>query len=76
MEPAAEPAPPRFAELAEEPAYAAPPRNYIPAFTSGLQNQAEIDDNSARRPTTLFPNVGEESQPDLEKPTFLRNLHL
>jgi len=74
MEPAAAPAPPRFAELAEEPAYNPLPRDYAPEFTSGLQNQAEIDDNSTKRPTTLFPVVGEESQPDLEKPTFLRNL--
>jgi cell division protein FtsZ len=74
MEPEAAPAPPRFAELAEEPAYNLLPRDYAPEFTNGTQNQAEIDDNSARRPTTLFPNVGEESQPDLEKPTFLRNL--
>jgi cell division protein FtsZ len=76
MEPAAAPAPPRFAELAEEPAYNPLPRDYAPEFTSGLQNQAEIDDNSTKRPTTLFPVVGEESQPDLEKPTFLRNLLL
>jgi cell division protein FtsZ len=74
MEPASAPAPPRFAELAEEPAYNPLPRDYAPEFTSGLQNQAEIDDNNAKRPTSLFPDVGEESQPDLEKPTFLRNL--
>jgi cell division protein FtsZ len=76
MEAIAAPAPPRFAELAEEPAYDPQPRNYAPEFTSGLHNQVEIDDNSARRPVTLFPVVGEEAQPDLEKPTFLRNLQL
>jgi hypothetical protein len=76
MEPESAPAPPRFAELAEEPTYDPLLRDYAPEFTSGVQNQAEIDDNSARRPTTLFPDVGEESQPDLEKPTFLRNLQL
>ena len=48
MEPAANPARPKFAELSEEPAYTPPPSEYVET------------------------NV--ETQPDLEKPTFLRRL--
>jgi cell division protein FtsZ len=48
MEPEAEPARPKFAELSEEPAYTPPPSEYVET------------------------NV--ETQPDLEKPTFLRRL--
>jgi hypothetical protein len=59
MEPAAAPAPPRFAELAEEPAYTPPRREYAPAPAA-----------------SLFPETDEGMQPDLEKPTFLRNLQL
>jgi cell division protein FtsZ len=76
MEPAAAPAPPRFAELAEEPAYNPLPRDYAPEFTNGAQNQAGMEEYRAQAASTLFPDVGEESQPDLEKPTFLRNLQL
>jgi len=48
MEPAANPARPKFAELSEEPAFTPPPSEYVET------------------------NV--ETQPDLEKPTFLRRL--
>jgi len=76
MEPAAVPAPPRFAELAEEPAYAAPLRDYIPAFTHEASNRPAPEERRAQPDTTPFPEANEEAQPDLEKPTFLRNLQL
>jgi cell division protein FtsZ len=76
MEPATAPAPPRFAELAEEPAYAAPPRHYIPAFTHEASNRLAPEERRAQPDTMPFPEANEEAQPDLEKPTFLRNLQL
>jgi cell division protein FtsZ len=76
MEPAAVPAPPRFAELAEEPAYAAPPRDYAPAFTHEASNWLTPEERRAQSDTTPLPEANEEAQPDLEKPTFLRNLQL
>jgi cell division protein FtsZ len=76
MEPASAPAPPRFAELAEEPAYTPPLRDYAPAFTSGARNRPALDEHRAQPDALLFPEATEEAQPDLEKPTFLRNLRL
>jgi hypothetical protein len=70
------PAPPRFAELAEEPAYTQPPREYYPAFPGGARNRPVLDDYRAQPGSMLFPEANEEAQPDLEKPTILRNLKL
>jgi cell division protein FtsZ len=76
MEQAAMPAPPRFAELAEEPAYTPPPRAYAPAFNGGVRGRAAVEEKRMQPATSLFPETDEEMQPDLEKPTFLRNLQL
>ena len=76
MELAAMPAPPRFAELAEEPAYTPPPRAYAPAFNGGVRGRAAVEEKRMQPATSLFPETDEEMQPDLEKPTFLRNLQL
>jgi cell division protein FtsZ len=76
VEPAAAPAPPRFAELAEEPAYTPPPRAYAPAFNGGVRGRAAVEEKRMQPATSLFPETDEEMQPDLEKPTFLRNLQL
>ncbi|HME57994.1 MAG TPA: hypothetical protein VKF63_06635, partial [Terracidiphilus sp.] len=70
------PAPPRFAELAEEPAYTQSPRDYYPAYPSGARNRPAQDDYRAQPGAMLFPETNEEAQPDLEKPTILRNLQL
>jgi cell division protein FtsZ len=76
MEPAAAPAPPRFAELSEEPAYTPPPREYIPAFRNDSSNRPAPEERRAQPDAILFPEAHEDAQPDLEKPTFLRNLQL
>jgi cell division protein FtsZ len=76
MEPAAAPAPPRFAELAEKPAYTPLPRDYDPAFTGGARNRPALDEYHSQPAASLFSEANEEAQPDLEKPTFLRNLQL
>jgi cell division protein FtsZ len=76
MEPAAAPAPPRLAEIAEEPAYTPPPRQYYPTFTNGERGPAALDENRAGPDAMLFPSTEEDTLPDLERPTFLRNLRL
>ena len=76
MEPSAAPAPPRFAELAEEPVFTPLPREYVPAFTGRMRGPAAPDENQTQPGSMLFPETDEETQPDLERPTFLRNLRL
>jgi cell division protein FtsZ len=73
-EPADAPAPPRFAELCEEPAYTLLPRDYASGFSGGVRRPVMTDDFSAQPAATLLAEAGEEDQPDLDKPTFLRRL--
>ncbi len=74
MEQSAAPAPPRFAELSEEPAYTLLPRDYASAFTGGMSNPAGLDGSRAQPALSLDTEASEEEQPDLEKPAFLRRL--
>jgi cell division protein FtsZ len=74
LEPSAAPAPPKFAELAEEPAFTPLPMDYAPAFSSRARGLASMEENRMQPAAMLFPETGEEMEPDLEKPTFLRNL--
>jgi cell division protein FtsZ len=76
MEPVAAPAPPKFAELAEEPAYTPLPMDYAPSFSSRVRGPAAMEENRLQPAAKLFPETDEGMEPDLEKPTFLRNLQL
>jgi cell division protein FtsZ len=77
MEAAAAPAPPRLAEIVVEPAYAPQPREYTPDLNSGVRGPAAPEEYRSQPDGRLFPSIEEEeAQPDLEKPTFLRNLRL
>jgi cell division protein FtsZ len=76
MEPEVAPAPPRFAELCEEPAYTLLPRDYASGFAGGARRPVMVDDYSAQPAATLLAETNEEDQPDLDKPTFLRRLKL
>ncbi len=71
MEPASAPAPPRFAELSEEPAYTRLLRDYAPEF-AGLRSPAIMDEYRAQPAAMLVADDEEENQPDLDKPTFMR----
>ena len=76
-EAAAAPAPPKLAEMAEEPAYTPQPREYTPAMNSEMRGPAAPEEFRGQPEAQLFPSIEEEeAQPDLEKPTFLRNLRL
>ena len=76
LEAAAAPAPPKFAELAEEPAYTPLPIEYAPALSSRVRVRQALEENRMQPAEMLFPDTDEDLQPDLEKPTFLRNLQL
>ena len=70
----ASPAPPKFAELSEEPAYTLLPRDYASDFAGGVRSPALMDDYRAQPAATVLAEADEEEQPDLDKPTFLRRL--
>jgi cell division protein FtsZ len=63
---------PKFAELAEEPSYTPLPRDYASDFGSGVRASAESEEHRAQPATALFTESNEESQRDLDTPTFLR----
>lgn len=75
-EPEASPAPPRFAELSEEPAHTSLPRDYASDFAGGVRGPAMMDDYRAQPAAALLAEADEDEQQDLEKPTFLRRLRL
>ncbi|MFP5237083.1 MAG: cell division protein FtsZ [Acidobacteriota bacterium] len=61
------PARPRFAELAEEPAYTPLPRDYASDLGNGVRPAAEPV-------AALFTDKSEEAERDLEVPAFMRRL--
>lgn len=76
VEPEASPAPPRFAELCEEPAYTLLPRDYASEFAGGMRSSAMIDEYRPQPAAMFVAEADEEDQPDLDKPTFMRRLRL
>jgi cell division protein FtsZ len=66
---AAAPARPQFAELSEEPAYTPLSEDDASELGNGLRAPAEERIQPA---AALFSEPGEEAQPDLETPAFLR----
>jgi cell division protein FtsZ len=70
----AAPAPPKFAELSEEPAYTPLHRDYASPFSSGVRGPAALEEYHAQPAATIISEADEEVQPDLEKPAFLRRL--
>jgi cell division protein FtsZ len=70
----AAPAPPKFAELSEAPAYTPLPRDYASAFSSGVCSPGALDECRAQSTVALISEADEDAQPDLEKPAFLRRL--
>jgi len=65
---------PQFAEMSEEPSYTPLPRDYAADFGSGTQGAESVDVQMAVPAQTLFQGGEEESQRDLDTPTFLRRL--
>jgi len=70
------PAPPRFAEMSEEPSYTPLPRDYASDFASSVRSPApraaqQFDDV---HPQPEFAETSEESERDLDVPAFMRRL--
>ena len=65
---------PQFAEMSEEPAYNPLPRDYASDFGSAVRGEAEVEENIPQPAPALFQGAEEESQRDLDTPTFLRRL--
>jgi hypothetical protein len=74
MEPVAAPAPPKFAELSEEPAYTPLPRDYASDFGSGVRSPAALDEHCAQPAVTRLSEADEEAQRDLDTPAFMRRI--
>ena len=65
---------PQFAEMSEESAYTPLPRDYAGDFGSSAQGEVATEDRLAQPTPALFQGPEEESQRDLDTPTFLRRL--
>jgi cell division protein FtsZ len=65
---------PQFAELSEEPTYTPLPRDYASDFSNGALGAAATAEPQTQSNPGLFPEANEESQRDLDTPTFLRRL--
>jgi cell division protein FtsZ len=66
---------PQFAEMAEEPVYTPLPRDYASDFVGGVRRDAEVVQERAQPVAALVPEADdEETQRDLDTPTFLRRL--
>ncbi len=69
---------PRFAEMADEPAYTPLPRDYASDFGSAVRIQEArgeargLEEDRSQPPATLFPEPDETPQPDLDVPAFMR----
>jgi hypothetical protein len=74
LEPAATPARPQFADLAEAPAYAAQSWDHGPEIGSDARGPAAVSNHPAPPAASLFTEPGEEAQRDLDTPTFMRRL--
>jgi hypothetical protein len=69
---AAQPARPKFAELAEEPACTPLPGEYAPERRSGVRGSAAFDEFRSQPAAGEFSETGEEAERDLDTPAFMR----
>ena len=74
MELVATPARPKFDEMSEDPAFTPLPRDYASDFGSSVRPPAELDESRDQPRAALFAESGEEGQPDLDTPAFMRRL--
>jgi cell division protein FtsZ len=74
MEPAGVPARPKFAELAEAPAYTPQPRGYSSDFGGGERGPAALDEGRVQTAVKESSETSEEEQRDLDTPAFMRRI--
>jgi hypothetical protein len=65
---------PKFAELAEEPAYAHPPRDYASDFGNGVRTPPSADELTIQPTVSPLSNPVDEPERDLDVPAFMRRL--
>jgi cell division protein FtsZ len=65
---------PKFAELAEEPAYTLLPKEYASGGFGSSSHAAVAVEERVGQPPTLFPEGEEDAQRDLDVPAFMRRL--
>jgi cell division protein FtsZ len=65
---------PQFGEMSEEAAYTPLPRDYSADFGNTVRVSAEAEEQDAAPATTLFSPAGEDAQPDLDVPAFMRRV--
>jgi hypothetical protein len=65
---------PKFAELAEEPAYTLLPKEYAAGGFGNGMHAASVVDERVAEPAALFPGTEEDEQRDLDVPAFMRRL--
>jgi cell division protein FtsZ len=65
---------PKFAELAEEPAYTLLPKDYSAGGFGNGSHAAVAVEERAGQPAALFPETNEDEQRDLDVPAFMRRL--
>ncbi|MGA8042107.1 MAG: cell division protein FtsZ [Terracidiphilus sp.] len=68
------PARPKFAELAEEPAYTPLPRDYAADMSDAVQGAPLVDAQPAKPNSSLFAESSQESERDLDVPAFMRRI--
>ena len=74
VQPVSAPARPKFAELAEEPAFVPLPRDYASDFGNGVQVPAELEEQNIKQAVSPFATPAEEPDRDLDVPAFMRRL--
>ena len=67
---------PKFAELAEEPVYAAPQRKYGEEYAHEARGPVAVEELRMQAPAGGYAESDEETQRLLDTPTFLRRLRL
>jgi cell division protein FtsZ len=66
------PAPPKFEELAAEPAFTPLPRDYAADFYGNLRSPAAMEEHRIPAEPSLFNEPSEEVERDLDVPAFMR----
>jgi cell division protein FtsZ len=74
VQPVSSPARPKFAELAEEPAFVPLPRDYASDFGNGVQVPSELEEQNIKQAVSPFATPAEEADRDLDVPAFMRRL--
>jgi cell division protein FtsZ len=68
------PSRPKFAEMDEEPAYAASPRDYATDRGNGSRSSDAFEEQRAQPVGALFAEKGADAERDLDVPAFMRRL--